>query len=556
MTFAALAEVISIGTFIPFLAVLTAPEKVFYYPALQPLMHLLPFSRPDELVIPITIVFSLFAVMTAIIRLALLWLNTKLSHLIGGDLGTDVYRKCLYQPYRVHIERNSTQISSGVGKAKALIAWAIMPLFTIVSSTITILSIIILFVSLDPAVTISALTGFGLIYVGIAYLSKKKLEANGRILSIETVHATKALYEGLGGIRDVLLDGTQEVFCEIYNNADRKLNKASVENTFAGASPRFTMEALGMVLMAGFACYIFRQSTGLVGALSLLGVMALGAQRMLPALQMIYNSWSTMKSGQSYLTDALAFLSQPLPAHASLAPVPPLKFSDHIDLNNLSFRYSPDGPWVLKNLNLIIPQGSRTGFVGITGSGKSTLLDIIMGLLEPTEGSLKVDGLEIDTGTIRSWQANIAHVPQSIYLSDSTITDNIAFGIPGEKVNMDRVRSAAEQAQIADHIDGLRTGYNTVVGERGIRLSGGQRQRIGIARSLFKNATVIIFDEATSALDNETEKAVMDAIEGLGRDLTILIIAHRLTTVKKCDQIVELKDGCIKRIGTYQEMYE
>jgi ATP-binding cassette subfamily B protein len=209
---------------------------------------------------------------------------------------------------------------------------------------------------------------------------------------------------------------------------------------------------------------------------------------------------------------------------------------------------------VLRGVNLRIPRGSRVGFIGATGSGKSTLIDILMGLLPPREGQLLIDGTPVFPDQIRGWQAHLAHVPQAIFLADISIAENIAFGVPPEQIDRERVRAAARQAQIAEAIEGWSEGYDTLVGERGVRLSGGQRQRIGIARALYKRADVIVFDEATSALDNQTEAAVMQAIEGLHPDLTILIVAHRLTTLRSCDRIVELERGGIRRIGSYQEI--
>ncbi len=556
MTLASFAEVLSIGTVVPFLAVLTAPEKIFEYQPLQPLISYFGFEEPMELVLPLTLVFVGAALIAGAARLFLLWLNTRLSHAIGEELGIDVYRKTLFQPYSVHIAKNSSEILNGVGRAKALIAWTIQPIFSIFSGLMIIASILSFLVALDPVVSFSAIGGFGLVYGAIALGIRRRLERNGEILAEESVKVTKAMYEGLGGIRDILLDGIQDVYCDIYRNSDHKLNRASVQNTFLGGSPRFIIETLGMMLMAGFAYYLFRESEeGLIGALPLLGSLALGAQRMLPALQIGFSAWSTMKAGQAYLTDVLEFLSLPLPPHADEPPPPPRPFQDAIHIENLSFRYAADGPLILDDLNLTIPRGARVGFVGETGSGKSTLLDIIMGLLEPTDGALRVDEERIHSGNMRSWQANIGHVPQSIYLSDTSIAENIAFGVPREEIDLERMRAAAAQAQIAGHVDGLSTGYDTIVGERGVRLSGGQRQRIGIARSLYKRASVLIFDEATSALDNETEKAVMQAIEGLGDELTILMIAHRISTVQKCDMIVELKNGRIQRTGNYQELF-
>jgi ATP-binding cassette subfamily B protein len=220
------------------------------------------------------------------------------------------------------------------------------------------------------------------------------------------------------------------------------------------------------------------------------------------------------------------------------------------------FRYTDDGPWVLDGLNLSIAKGTRVGFVGSTGSGKSTTLDLLMGLLIPTEGELLVDGQSISGNRLRAWQRSIAHVPQSIYLADNTLAENIAFGVPPDTINLERVQQAARQAQISDFIESNLEGYQAYVGERGVRLSGGQRQRIGIARALYKQASVLVFDEATSALDSTTEQSVMDAIEGLNSDITILVIAHRLTTVRRCDLIVELEHGRVVAQGTYEQLLE
>jgi ATP-binding cassette subfamily B protein len=332
------------------------------------------------------------------------------------------------------------------------------------------------------------------------------------------------------------------------------MRRAQGRSFFISGSPRYGMEALGLILISTLAYILSVQVDGTAKAIPVLGAIALGAQRLLPVLQQVYSSWATIRSGQVSLQETLALLDQPLPNYANNPVVERLPFNHDIRLEELSFRYSSQAPNVLSKINLTITKGSRVGFIGATGSGKSTLLDIVMGLLQPTEGVLQIDGQAITLLNNRGWQAHIAHVPQAIFLADSTIEENIAFGVPKDKIDIERVRQAAQQAQIADSIQSWPEQYQTFVGERGIRLSGGQRQRIGIARALYKKADVIIFDEATSALDNETEQAVMRAIEGLSKDLTLLIIAHRLTTLKSCTQIVELGDGGIKRAGNYQDI--
>jgi ATP-binding cassette subfamily B protein len=385
-------------------------------------------------------------------------------------------------------------------------------------------------------------------------LTRKRLLINSQTVARESTQVIKSLQEGLGGIRDVLIDGSQEFYCQIYRNADHPLRRAQGNNAFINFSPRYAMEALGMVLIAALAYALAQQSDGIAMAIPFLGALALGAQRLLPVLQQAYGSWASIQGSLASLQDTLELLDQPLPAYVDQPPVKSLTFQRQIALKQISFRYSPQTHWVLKDLSISIPKGGRVGFIGTTGSGKSTLLDIVMGLLQTTEGTLEVDNQTVTPANHRAWQAHIAHVPQAIYLADSTIEENIAFGVPKDEIDIQRVELAAQQARIAASIESWPEQYQTIVGERGVRLSGGQRQRIGIARALYKQANVIIFDEATSALDNETEQSVMEAIEGLSEDLTLLIIAHRITTLKGCTQIVELGDGGIKRTGNYQDI--
>jgi ABC-type bacteriocin/lantibiotic exporter with double-glycine peptidase domain len=331
------------------------------------------------------------------------------------------------------------------------------------------------------------------------------------------------------------------------------MRRAQSNSVFIGGSPRYSMEALGMVLITALAYTLAQHPDGITKAIPVLGALALGAQRLLPVLQQIYGSWTNILSGQTSLQDTLELLEQPLPDYDGQPVAKPLPFRQKIVLKQLAFSYAPQ-TFVLRNLDLTIAKGNRVGFIGVTGSGKSTLLDIVMGLLQPTDGTLEIDGQAVTPSNLRAWQAHIAHVPQFIFLADSTIEENIAFGVSKDQIDHERVQQAAQQAQIADSIESLSKQYQTFVGERGIRLSGGQRQRIGIARALYKQADVIIFDEATNSLDNETEQAVMQAIEGLSTDFTLLIVAHRLTTLKNCTQMVELGEAGIKRIGSYKDI--
>jgi len=554
MIVASFAEIISIGAVIPFLAVLTAPERIFQLPIAQPVITFLGLTSPSQLLLPLTITFGIAAIFSGAVRLFLLWASTRLSYATGADLSISIYRRTLYQPYSVHVARNSSEIISGITNKTGVVIASLTNVLNFISSAIILLAILITLISVDPVIALAAFGVFGLLYGLIIKVTRKNLLANSQRISLEQTRVIKSLQEGLGGIRDVLIDGSQAIYCQIYRNSDLPMRRAQGNNLFVSSSPRYALEALGMMLIAVLAYVLARQPDGIARAIPVLGALALGAQRMLPILQQAYGSWSSIQGYRASLKDALELLDQPLPDYVDKAPAKPLPFREQILLRSLSFRYTSQTPWVLKNLNLSIVKGSRIGFIGMTGSGKSTLLDIVMGLLSPTDGTLKVDGQLIDAGNNRAWQAHIAHVPQAIYLADSTIEENIAFGIPKEKIDHNRVKQAAQQAQIADIIETWPKKYQTYVGERGIRLSGGQRQRIGIARALYKQADIIIFDEATSALDNETEQAVMQSIESLGNDLTVLIIAHRLTTLKNCTQIVELADCGIKRIGSYEEI--
>ena len=552
MIITSFAEILSIGVVLPFLGVLTMPDHIFEHPVAQPLIQMLGLKSSEQLLLPLTITFGVASVTAGAMRLLLLWASTRLSFSTGADLSISIYRRTLYQPYAVHISRNSSEVISGItGKANGIIYNIILPILNLLSSTVMLSAILIALLFVDPKIAVLTFGGFGLIYLIIIRITRKRLISDGLRIAHESTQLIKSLQEGLGGIRDVLIDGSQASYCKVYQNADKPLRRAQGDNILIIASPRFAMEALGMVLIAVLAYILASQPDGIAKIIPVLGAIALGAQRLLPILQLAYGSWSSLRGGQASLQDTLELLDQPIPNYADMTVVKRMVFQEKIELKKLSFRYSHQTPWVFKNLNLTIVKGSRIGFIGKTGSGKSTLLDIVMALLSPTEGTIEIDGKPVTLDNHREWQAHIAHVPQAVFLADGTVAENIAFGVPKDAIDHERILYAAQQAQIAEVIETLPNGYQTFVGERGVRLSGGQQQRIGIARALYKRTNVIIFDEATSALDGETEQAIMQAIEGLSMDLTVLIIAHRLTTLKNCTQVVELGNSDIKHVHNY-----
>ena len=547
------AEVVSLGSVLPFIGILTQPERVLAHPFMAGFVHILGISAAVDLILPLTVVFVAAALLAGGVRLLLLWVSVKIGNAIGADLGIAMYRRTLYQPYPVHVARSSSEIISGITQKITLATGILVSLVTVATSAILFVTITVALLLIDPIVATVAMISFGACYSFIAWRTRQKLLLNSQHIAREQTQVVKVLQEGLGAIRDVLLDGTQAVYGDVYSKSVFQLQRASCENSYIGSAPRYVMETLGMVLIAVLA-FVLNQKVGGIGAvLPVLAALALGAQRLLPLMQQLYINWSSVAGSQGILVDVLSLLDQPLPEDVDLLAPSPVVFQDSIRFENVTFHYGSHGPVVLDGINLTIPKGSRTGFVGSTGSGKSTALDLLMALLDPVKGNVLVDDQPVCSQNRRTWQRMIAHVPQSIYLADASIAENIAFGVPREQIDMNRVRRVAKQAQISEFIESRSEGYGARVGERGIRLSGGQRQRIGIARALYKQAKVLVFDEATSALDNITENEVMSAIEHLEFDLTILLVAHRLTTFRYCDNIVRLEGGRIVSQGTYRD---
>ena len=543
------AELVSLGAVLPFLAVLSDPERLWQQPLVQALAGRVGFTQATELLLPAVLAFAGAAVLAAVVRLANLWLNGRLAAAVGSDLSCEAYRRTLYQPYGVHVQRNSAAVITGTTTQIIRTVQALMALLQLVTAAVVAVGLLAGLLLIDWAVALGAAALFGSVYGLLAITSRKELQRNGQRIAAAAKQQIKALQEGLGAIRDVLLDGNQGTYVAIYRQADRPQRQLQAKNQFLGTFPRYALEALGMVAIALLGGLLVLQQGAGGAVIPLLGALALGAQRLLPALQQVYANWSSLKAFNADLAGVLAMLNQPLPPLVRGAE--PLPLREGIRLVGVHFRYGPEQPEVLRGLDLEIRRGERIGLIGSTGSGKSTTVDVLMGLLAPTAGRVLVDGADLHDPAhperLAAWRAAIAHVPQSIYLADSSIAENIAFGVPRHEIDLARVKQAAVQAQIASFIEASPEGYGSFVGERGIRLSGGQRQRIGIARALYKQARVLVFDEATSALDTDTEAAVMEAIEGLSRDLTLVMIAHRLSTIARCDRVIELGHGMVKR---------
>jgi len=555
MVISAFAEIISIGLIIPFLSAITAPNVIFENEYIQPLLSFFQINSDYSLIFFLTVTFCIASAISAGLRLVTLWLQTRFCYSIGANLSSQIYKNSLYQEYSTHISRNSSEfISTIVSKTSASISFAILPTLNILSSSLVLVAITATLILIQPIVALSAFMLFGSMYAGVIMLTNKRLHIDSEKISHEQDQVIKILQEGFGSIRDILVSNTQEVYLRTYSLSFHALQRAWSNVEIIKGSPRYIIEAFGVIAIALLALFFSTQPNGVIAALPILGAMALGAQRMLPILQLIYSSFSSLRAGFASLSDVLELLDEPTNEILIKSSVNKIPLNKKIKIENLKFKYSPDGSKILNGINLEIPKGSILGIIGATGSGKSTFIDILMGLLHPVSGSLSVDDTIITETNKFGWQAELAHVPQSIFLIDSSIAENIALGVPKLDIDHDLVKKSAMQAQIHETILSWKDGYSSIVGERGVRISGGQRQRIGIARALYKKASVIIFDEATSALDSDTETSVMRSIINLNKEITIIIVAHRLTTLKNCSNIIELSEGKILRQGVYNEI--
>ena len=544
MLVGAVAEVVSVGSILPFLAVLTDPTRLGAVPVVGPLIAGLPPGT--DLVALTAIVFIGLFLLSGLIRLTLAWVSQALAFHIAYDLSLTAFARLLRQPYSYYVQRHSGEALAQFEKLHTITFTTLLSGMQALIASIMAVLLIALLIAVNPRVAlISAAVLIGvylLISVGVQPVLRRNSEAG-------SLHATlriKRVQEALGGIRDILLDRSQPAFERAFGHSAAVFRDVASRNAFISSAPRILIEMLGMLMIGGYAWYLAGRPGGITAAIPMLGALALGAQRLLPLLQQSYAGWSSFVGNRRYVIDVVELLTLPERNLPEAAPGS-ITFRRSIAFKHVSFTYPVGGP-VLHDISFTIAKGERIGIAGTTGSGKSTLMDLLLGLLEPVEGAILIDGRPLDDNSRAGWQAEIAHVPQAIYLADDTLAANIAFGIADDDIDRHRIAQAAASAGIGDFIASLPSGFDTTTGERGIRLSGGQRQRIGIARALYKRASVLVFDEATSALDNRTEEGVMASIGALADDITIVMIAHRLTTLKDCDRIIHLEHGRIDRV--------
>ncbi len=550
MLISGLAEVFSLASLIPFLSILSNPEILTNNDLINLIIKFFQISDQSQLLMITTSIFCFAAISAAFIRITNIRLNGLVGAWIGNDICCEAYEKTLKQTYSKHLEINSSNVVTILSSySLSMIAFLNFALLSITNICISLFIVSALLI-INWKIALSTGFLFLISYLIISHISSNFLFRNSRIIAEKSKDQVKLIQESLGSIREIIIGNNYEKYINQFINTDLKIKKRQADNNFMSSSPRFLLEALGLISIAIISYSLTLDSNNEISnSIPLLGSIALGAQRLLPCLQQIFANWSSMKSrivSVNLLLDCLKINKRETDDQLNSN----LNFDKNICLKNVFFKYKDKDEYVLRNISFEILKGEKIGIIGTTGSGKSTLSDLLTGLLKPTKGGIYVDGENINTPeNINSWRSFISIVPQSVFLLDSSIKENIAFTGYREKINNKKLLESAKKADINQFIKNLPRQYNSFVGERGIELSGGQKQRIGIARALYNNSKILILDEATSALDSVTESNIMKAINKIPDKVTIIIIAHRLSTLKNCDKLIKIEKGEIIKIA-------
>ena len=527
-------------------------------------MGALGFTDTQSFLIFLGVACFALLVVSAAIRTAGLFFVNRFAVMRTHTIALRLLETNLRRPYEYFLSRNTGDMAkSMLSEVTLLVSQVFQPATNLLAQSVLLVVLLTLLIAVDPVVALTMICVLALCYALIYLSIRSFLEQAGRERAVANNQRFRITSEALGGVKVAKLLGRERYYVARFAAASRKFAQLQALSTTLSQVPRFTIEAVafgGIILLTlGLMLHYRDHPGGAIGqVLPLLGFYAFAGYRILPAIQGIYGSLTQIRFGLAAIDVVSADLaeSDALPALPEAAPAP-IPFKKAVELRGVGYRYPQAKGRSLRDINLSIPHGSTLGVVGSTGAGKTTLIDLLLGLIEPETGEMRVDGTPITRQNVRAWQADLGYVPQDIFLTDASIAENIAFGLPKAKVDMARVREAARLAQILDFVEAdVPLGFDTQVGERGVRLSGGQRQRIGIARALYNDPGIIVFDEATSALDNLTEQEVVRAINALTGTKTIVLIAHRISTVRNCDQIMVLDHGRCAGLGSFDSLYQ
>ncbi|MFN3994244.1 MAG: ABC transporter ATP-binding protein, partial [Tabrizicola flagellatus] len=558
MLLVAAAEIAGISAVLMLLNVLAAPETIQSSRTLSWLMHLSGLESAFSFQIGLALLVLCVVMAGLAVKALGTYATIRFSLMRGYAISSRLLAAYLSQPYAWFLDRNSAELEKNVlNEVDGLVDRVILPCLRLVANSLLVLAILGFLLLVDPLVTLFSGGVLGLGY-GLIYLRfRGRLHRLGQVMMDAFENRFLVAQEATGGIKDVKLMGLEASYVRSYSTAARTAAQSGATMGAMSELPRFALEAITFGTMLALILLLLLKSGGNVTEIvPTLGVIAFSTMRLLPSLQQIYHSLVALR-GATAILDAIVtdFKSTPALPMADAVRTEPLRLERALELDGVSFAYAQAEKPTLRGVDLVIPARTTVGIVGGTGAGKTTLVDLILGLLTPDEGEIRVDGVRITPENMRAWQGTLGYVPQTIFLTDETIASNIAFGVPKDQIDMAAVERAARIAALHDFVvSDLPQGYQTFVGERGVRLSGGQRQRIGIARALYRDPTLLIMDEATSALDNITERVVMEAVNRIRADKTIILIAHRLTTVKTCDTIFLMDRGRLLAQGSYDEL--
>jgi len=555
--FSGLMDTVGVVSIVPFLSLAANPELLQSNTMLVKINNWLQFS--DEYFLVLLGLLSLVVLLlNQILRVTSAWYGIFVSHRIWWTLHMRMFRYYLNQPYWYHLQHSGNQLLEKLQvRVNAAVAGVITPYFVLASSFFTTTFILLLLIWVDPAMTLTMIGIMAIFYLLIFKKIKGKLDYYGKINPELSAKSFKLVSEAFGSIKETKVRKNEETFLNIFNPLAKSYTDTYVNVQIYSIVPGGIVElvAFGGILLV--TLLMINSTLGFQGAIPLLGMYALALKRILPSIQEAYRQIANIRFFQHSLQVIYPDLLAALPLNEDSLPV--LKnnqryhLNEQIELKELSFTYPESNTKALDSISLCIPVGSLIGIAGASGAGKTTLVDLILGLFEPSSGSILLDGKTLNDQSLPDWQACLGYVPQINFIADDTITTNITFGIPECEVDMQRVKESARIAQISEFIESeLPRQYDTLVGERGVRLSGGQRQRLGIARAFYHDPDVLILDEATSALDGITEKQLMDFIKALSGQKTVILIAHRLTTLQECDIIYLIEEGKLIEQGRYQ----